>query len=326
MEATEMRIDAYAGSSGLHPVKVSLSAVGPNEVLLRQTAVGVNFHDIYQTKGIFPLPQLPGPVGIEGVGVVEAVGSEVRSLRMGDRVGYAGPPFGSYASARVLSAEKLVRLPAHVSDEEAAVLMLKGMTAHMIFSRVRRLGPGDSLLLHSAAGGLGVLMAGWAKALGARVIGTVGGRHKVDIAREAGCDEVILYKEQDFVAETLRLTGGAGVDMVCEGIGGDILTRSLECMRPFGVAVNLGQTGAPLGKVDLADLGPRRSLSVAVPGVFAHMRTVPDLQAAADEMFAMAASGAVKPRIGLRLPLTEAAEAHRRLASGETVGAIVLLP
>jgi NADPH2:quinone reductase len=323
--AIEMRIDAHGGPERLAPAEIELPPPGPGQVLLRQTAVGVNFIDVYHRRGTFPIPALPGAVGVEAVGIVAAVGAGV-SLRPGERVGYAGPPVGSYASARLIDAARLVRLPDAVPDDVAAALMLKGMTAHMLFTRVRRLRPGDVVLVHAAAGGLGVLLTQWARAAGARILGTVGSEAKAGIARAAGCEATILHRRQDFVAETMRLTGGEGVDVVCEGIGGSVLDRSLDCLKPFGTAINLGQAGEALAAIDLARLGPQRSLSVSVPGVFAHLRTLPDLQAAADTMFAMVGEGALRPEIGLRAPLRDAGAVHRRLEAGETTGATVLLP
>lgn len=325
-EAQEVRIHAYGGPEAMAIEAVALPAPGPGQVLVRQHAVGINFIDVYHRKGVFPIPALPGAVGVEAAGVVEAVGPGVDRFAPGDRVAYAGPPIGAYASARLMPAGSLVRIPDALPFDQAAAIMLKGMTVHMLVTRVRPLAAGDSILVHAAAGGLGSLLCQWARALGLRVIGTVGAEAKVETARRCGCDAVILHRRQDFVAETRRLTGGAGVDAVFEGMGGDVLTRSLDCLKPFGTAVNLGQVGEPLGSVPLAALGPQRSLSVAVPGVFAHLRTLPDLQAGADALFAMVASGHVRPEIGTRLPLADAAEAHRRLESGRTTGALVLLP
>lgn len=325
-EAQEVRIHAHGGPEAMAIEAVALPAPGPGQVLVRQHAVGINFIDVYHRKGVFPIPALPGAVGVEAAGVVEAVGPGVDRFAPGDRVAYAGPPVGAYASARLMPAGTLVRIPDALPFDQAAAIMLKGMTVHMLVTRVRPLAAGDSILVHAAAGGLGSLLCQWARALGVRVIGTVGSEAKVETARRFGCDAVILHRRQDFVAETRRLTGGAGVDAVFEGMGGDVLTRSLDCLKPFGTAVNLGQVGEPLGSVPLAALGPQRSLSVAVPGVFAHLRTLPDLQAGADALFAMVASGHVRPEIGTRLPLADAAEAHRRLESGRTTGALVLLP
>lgn len=322
----EMQITRHGGTEEFARVPVDLPRPGPGEVLLRQTAVGVNFIDVYHRKGVFPIPALPGSVGVEAAGRVLAVGEGVTGLAEGCRVAYAGPPVGSAVSHRVMPATALVRLPDHISDEVAATLMLKGLTAHMLMTRVRPLHPGDTVLIHAAAGGLGSLLSQWAKAGGARVIGTVGTEAKAILAQAQGCDATILYKQQDFVPETLRLTEGRGADVVYEGLGGDILTRSLQCLAPFGHAINLGQVGKPLDAVKLADLGPQKSLSVSVPGVFAYIRTHPDLQNAADEVFAMVASGAVKPVIGRTYPLTEIGAAHRALEAGETTGALVLIP
>ncbi|MFG1248942.1 quinone oxidoreductase family protein [Xanthobacter flavus] len=326
IRAHEVRIAAYGAADALFLQEVELPPPGAGEVLVRQHAVGINFIDIYHRRGVFPIPRLPGAIGVEAAGVVEAVGPGVTRLRAGDRVAYAGPPVGSYASARVLPEAALVKLPEAISFEAAAALMLQGMTAHMLFTRVRRVAAGDTVLVHAAAGGLGLLLVQWATALGARVIGTVGSPEKAELALRAGCSDIILYKQQDFAPETRRLTNGAGVDVVYEGLGGDVLLKSLDCLKPFGLAVNLGQVGEPLGAVELARLGPQRSLTVAVPGVFAHLRTLPDLQAGADEMFAMVTSGAVAPTVGLSLPLADAGEAHRRLEAGTTTGSLILIP
>jgi NADPH2:quinone reductase len=324
--AREVRIRAYGGPNALAVEEVELPAPGPGQVLLTQHAVGINFIDVYHRKGVFPIPHLPGAIGVEAAGVVEVVGEGVTRLKPGDRVAYAGPPIGSYVSARLMAEKSLVKIPDAVGFEDAAALMLQGMTTHMLITRVRPLGAGDTVLVHAAAGGLGLLITQWARALGARVIGTVGSEAKGELALKAGCSDVILYREQDFVAETKLLTDGAGVEVVYEGLGGSILERSLDCLKPFGLAVNLGQIGDGLAKLDLAQLGPQRSLSVAVPGVFAHLRTLPDLQAGADEMFAMITSGKVKATVGLRLPLQDAGEAHRQLEAGVTSGSLVLVP
>jgi len=323
-EANQVRIHAYGGPEEMRTDRVTLPPPGPGEVLVRQKAVGINFIDVYHRKGVFPIPALPGAIGVEAAGEVEAVGEGIVALRLGDRVAYAGPPVGSYVDARIVAAEKLVKIPDTIGFDDAATLMLKGMTGHMLMTRVRPLKQGDIVLVHAAAGGLGSILCQWARALGARVIGTVGSPAKVDAAIAQGCSDVILYKQQDFAAETRRLTEGRGVDVVYEGVGGDVLARSLDCLAPFGLAVNLGQVGNPLQSIELAALGPQRSLSVAVPGVFAHLRTTPNLQQAADEMFALVTSGRISTTIGHRYGLSEAADAHRLLESGASTGAIIL--
>ena len=324
--AEAVRIHAYGGPEAMAAETIEVDAPGPGEVLVRQTAVGVNFIDVYHRRGTFPIPALPGSVGVEAAGEVIAVGAGVTRLAPGDRVAYAGPPVGAYTSHRVVREAVLVKVPDGIDDETAAAIMLKGMTAHMLLRRVGRLAPGDTVLLHAAAGGLGTILAQWAELDGARVIGVVGSDAKAAIARAAGCHEVINRREADFVEATKALTGGAGVDVVYEGVGGDVLTRSLDCLAPFGLAVNLGQVAEPLESVALAHLGPQRSLSVAVPGVFAHLRTVPDLQAACDEMFALFRDGRITARLGHVFPLARAADAHRALEAGETAGAVVLVP
>lgn len=324
--ARQMRIHAHGGPEMFSSDQVELAEPGPGEVLLRQHAAGVNFIDVYHRKGVFPIPALPGAIGVEAAGEVIACASDVSTLKPGDRVAYAGPPVGSYADMRIMKARSLARIPDSLSFEEAASIMLKGMTVHMLLTRVQPLSSGQTILVHSAAGGLGQLLSQWASSLGVRVIGTVGSAEKAEIAREAGCKEAILYNDRDFVEAVKDLTGGSGVDAVFEGLGGDILTRSLDCLKPFGHAINLGQVGKPLDAVALADLGPQRSLTVSVPGVFAHLRTCPDLQTAADEMFAQVTSGAMKPRIGERFALSNVAAAHAKLEAGRTAGAIVLLP
>lgn len=323
-DARQVRIHAYGEPERMQVDTVSLPAPGDGEVLISQKAAGINFIDIYHRKGIFPIPQLPGAIGVEAVGNIVAVGPNVTGFLPGDRVAYAGPPVGSYADSRIMKASKIVKIPDKIDFGDAASLMLKGMTAHMLMTRVRPLKPGETILVHAAAGGLGSILCQWANAIGVRVIGTVGTAAKAETALALGCSDVILYKEQDFVSEVQHLTDGQGVNAVYEGVGGDTLSRSLDCLAPFGIAVNLGQVGNPLKSIDLAALGPQRSLSVAVPGVFAYLRKCPDIQAAADEMFSFVTSGKIKPKVGHRYPLENASEAHRILESGATTGAIIL--
>ncbi|WP_420997956.1 quinone oxidoreductase family protein [Cupriavidus sp. 30B13] len=325
-EAQEVRIREYGGPEQMYVESVTLTEPGEGQVLLRQDAVGINFVDTYQRRGVFQIGALPAALGVEGAGIVEAVGPGVARVRVGDRVSYAGPPIGSYASRRVLPERILVRLPEGVSNQVAAAVTLQGMTVHMLMTRIRPLKDGDTVLVHSAAGGLGLLIVQWAKSLGARVIGTVGSPEKAALAKSAGADEIILYKQVDFAEATREITRGGGVDVVYEGVGGDTLRRSLAVIKPFGLAVNLGQVGGPLPTLSLADLGPYQSLSVSVPGVSTHLRTLPDLQAAADELFGRVVTGALKVHIGARLPLAAAADAHRLLESGRSTGSIILEP
>jgi len=275
---------------------------------------------------VFPLPALPGALGVEAAGSVVTVGEGVTHLAPGMRVSYACPPVGSYATLRNLPARHVLRVPDGVSDEQAAAVTLQGLTAHMLLRKVTRPEPGQTVLVHAAAGGLGSLLTQWASRLGCRVIGVVGSTAKAEQARRQGCDAVIVGSEQPFVEAVRALTDGAGVDAVFEGLGGTVFQDCLRVVKPFGQVVNLGQVAEGLPNVALADLGPARSIGVAVPGVFAYVRTHPDLQAAADELFGLVADGALQVHIGGRFALRQAAQAHEALQSRGTTGSLVLLP
>lgn len=327
MEKVEaMRIHEYGDATNFKLDRMELPDPAPDEVSVKQHAIGVNFIDVYHRKGVFPIPSLPGAVGVEAAGEVIAVGSDITQFQPGDRVAYAGPPVGSYVTARNISGSSLVCLPDTISYEGAASIMLKGMTVQMLMTKVRPLFSGETILVHAAAGGLGSLLCQWAASLGVRVIGTVGSEKKVSTAKSVGCSDVILYKEQDFVSAVMDITQNKGIDVVYEGIGGDTLTKSLDCLKPFGHAINLGQVGNPLQSMKLADLGPARSLSVSVPGIFAYLRICDDLQKAADEMFAMFTSGKISAQIGDRFKLSDVTAAHQKLEAGATTGAVILLP
>lgn len=326
LSAKQVRIHTYGDPSNMRYEQADVPVPGDGEVLIRQKAVGVNYLDTYHRRGVFPIPHLPGALGVEGAGIVEDVGPLVEGFQPGDRVCYAAPVIGSYTEARVLHSRFLIKLPSDIDFEQAAAATLQGLTAHMLVKRVRPVGSGDTVLVHAAAGGLGLLLCQWLAHLGVRVIGTVGSADKAQLALSHGCSEVILYREQNFVDETLRLTDGRGVDVVYEGLGGDVLDRSLDCLSPFGTAVNLGQVADNLPSIELSRLGPQRALSLAVPGIFAYIRTHPNLQTAANELFELIRSGVIKVLIGGRYPLADAAQAHRDLASRTTTGSLVLIP
>lgn len=325
-QAHAVRIHAYGGPEQMRFEAVEVPPPAPGEVQLRQRAVGINYLDTYHRRGVFPIGALPGALGVEAAGEVVAVGERVSRLRVGDRVAYACPPVGSYTTLRNLAERLVVRMPAGVSHEQAAAATLQGLTAHMLLCKVTRAGPGSTLLVHAAAGGLGSLVTQWARRLGCRVIGVVGSPAKADVALGQGCHEVIVSTERDFVAEARRLTDGEGVDIVLEGLGGRVFQASLAVLKPFGQIVNLGQAAEGLPSVGLAELGPARSLTVSVPGVFAYVRTHPDLQGAADALYRLIADGDLQVRIGGRFALAEAAQAHRALESRGTTGSLVLLP
>jgi NADPH2:quinone reductase len=321
-----VRIHAYGEARELRYEAIDVPPPGPGDVQIRQHAVGVNYLDTYHRRGVFPLPALPGVLGVEGAGEVVAVGEGVERLAPGDRVAYACPPVGSYASLRNLPHRRVLRLPDGVSYEQAAAATLQGLTAHMLLYRVARPEAGSTVLVHAAAGGLGSLLTQWARRLGCRVIGTVGSADKAALARERGCDEVVLYNDEPFVEGVKRLTGGAGVDVVFEGLGGRVFHDSLTVLKPFGHLVNLGQVAEGLPEVKLADLGPARSLTVSVPGVFAYVNTHPALQSAADVLYGLIARGELVVHIGGRYPLAEAAAAHEALQGRGTNGSLILVP
>jgi NADPH2:quinone reductase len=316
---------APGGVDVLRAVRSDLAPPATDEVRLRQTAIGVNFVDIYQRSGLYPVPAMPAVLGIEGVGVVEATGAGVTTLRTGDRVAYAGLPIGGYAEARNIPASRLVRIPDGIDDRTAAAAMLRGLTAHMLLDRVQQLRPGMVVLVHAAAGGLGLILTQWAKQLGATVIGTVGSQEKAELALSYGLDHAILYRQMDFVSEVRRLTDGAGVDIAYDGVGGETLTRTLDAMKPFGTIASMGQASGSLPAIALGDLGPRRSLALARPSSFAYANDLKAYALATTSLFEQIARG-LKIKIGAEFALTEAAHAQQQLELGATVGSILLRP
>lgn len=305
--------------------EATIAAPGPDEVRLRQEAIGVNFVDIYHRTGLYALSRLPAVPGVEGAGIVEAVGAGVTDLRPGDRVAYAGLPAGGYAAVRCLPAGRLVPLPDGIDTRTAAAAMLRGVTAHMLLTRVFPVTHGTTVLVHAAAGGLGLILTQWAKALGATVLGTIGSQAKAAIAVEAGLDHAILYRECDFAAEVRRLTGGRGVDYAIDGIGGDTLLRTLDAVRPFGTVASIGQASGGLPAIALGELGPRRSLALARPSVFAYAADEASYRAACTALFDRLAGG-LRISVGAEFPLSDAAAAQRALEAGETTGSVLLRP
>jgi NADPH2:quinone reductase len=313
------------GVERLELVDRPLAAPGPGEIRLRHSAIGVNFIDIYLRSGLYPLPSLPAVLGVEGVGIVAAVGSGVATLRPGDRIVYAGAPVGAYAEERLLPAGRAIKLPATIADEVAVAAMVKGMTAHMLLTRTYPVGPGTTILVHAAAGGLGSFLAAWAKRRGAIVIGTVGSDAKAALARDAGADHVIVGRDADFVAAVATLTEGRGVDVAYDGIGGATLAKTLAAVRLFGTVASIGQTAGPIPPIAVEELGPRRSLSLARPSVMAYLGDAETYRRAAAELLAALADG-LRPTIGRAYPLAEAAQAQADLEAGRTTGSIYLVP
>ena len=319
-----VRVRTPGGVEQFEIVDVELPPPAADEIRIRQTAIGVNFVDIYQRSGLYPMPPANIP-GVEGVGVVAGVGADVTSFAVGDRIAYAGAPVGAYASDRNLPAWRAVKLPDTLSDEVVASSFVKGITAYMLLNRVYPVGSGTALLVHGAAGGLGQLLTRWASHLGAVVIATVGSGAKAEIARQAGARHVIVGRDADFARIVGELTDKRGVDVAYDGVGGATLAKTFGCVRPFGVVASIGQAAGPIPPVDVSDLGPRRSLSLARPSVMAYLNDMEAYRLAAKAVLSQVESGVLKVT-GQSYPLSEAARAHADLESGRTSGALYLTP
>jgi NADPH:quinone reductase len=319
-----VRVRTPGGVEQFEVADVELPPPAAGEIRVRQTAIGVNFVDIYQRSGLYPMPPANIP-GIEGVGVVAAVGAGVTSLAVGDRIAYAGAPVGAYAVERNLPAWRGVRLPSTLSDAQVASVLVKGITAHMLLHRVYPVGSGTIVLAHSAAGGLGQLLTRWAVHLGATVIGTVGSEAKAALARDAGARHVIVGRDADFGALVAELTDKRGVDVAYDGVGGTTLSKTFACVRPFGVVASTGQAAGPIPPVAVEDLGPRRSLSLARPSVMAYMNVKEDYRSAADAVLSALQEGILRSA-GTAYRLSDAAQAHADLEGGRTSSSLYLVP
>lgn len=324
--AHRIRIHATGGPEVLRYEDFEVPSPGPGEALVRHEAIGLNFIDVYFRTGLYPAPSLPFTPGMEGAGVVEAVGEGVVDLRPGQRVAYAGTPLGAYADSRVMPAEKLVPLPDAISAETAAAMMLKGMTAQYLLRQTYRVQSGDHVLFHAAAGGVGLIFGQWAKHLGATVIGTVGSPEKAELAKAHGYDHVIDYKREDFVARVKEITGGQGVPVVYDGVGQATFLKSLDCLRPCGIGVSFGSASGPVEKFDMGLLSAKGSLFVTRPTLMTYTRNRELLLACANDLIDAVAKGAVKIEIHQRFPLAEAERAHRALEARETTGSTLLMP
>jgi NADPH2:quinone reductase len=319
-----IRINEPGGPSVLQWVEVPSPKPAAAEVLLRQTAVGVNFIDTYERSGLYQLP-LPAVMGSEGAGVVEAVGPGVTTVKIGDHVVYQNVK-GAYAEMRVVPADRLVHIPKGIDDKTAAAAFLKGLTAYCLLRRTFKVEKGHTILFHAAAGGVGQIACQWARSLGATVIGTVGSDNKVGLAKANGCHHVINYTTGNFVDEVKAITGGAGVDVVYDAIGKDTFPASLDCLKPLGMWVSFGQSSGVPPPFPILLLLQKGSIYATRPTIAHYLAKRADLETAAAELFGVIADGRVKVQIGQTFPLKDAAAAHRALESRKTVGATVLIP
>ncbi|MFM2112743.1 MAG: hypothetical protein RLZZ271_1403 [Pseudomonadota bacterium] len=323
-----VRIDQPGGPEQMKLVDVSVGDPGAGEVRVRHHAVGLNYIDVYQRAGVYPLP-MPLSLGMEAAGVVEAVGDGVTHLKAGDRVAYASQPPGSYCEVRVMPAKCVVVLPDAISFETGAAMMLKGMTAQYLLKKTLPQGglhKGDFILFHAAAGGVGLIACQWARALGYQLIGTAGSDEKCALAKEYGAAHTINYRQEDFVAKVKEITGGKGVKAVYDSVGADTFMKSLDCVQPFGLAANFGNASGKVPPFDINVLAAKGSLYASRPTLFTHIATREGTQSTADDLFAMVASGQIKIPVEQRFALADVQQAHIQLEARKTVGATVLLP
>jgi NADPH2:quinone reductase len=323
-----VRVAEYGGPEAMQVVDVEVGDPGPGEIRIRHHACGLNFIDVYQRTGLYQNP-LPLLLGMEGAGIVEAVGEGVTHLKAGDRAAYASNPPGSYSQARLMPARTVVKLPDAITFETGAAMMLKGLTVQYLLKKTLPVGglqAGDFVLFHAAAGGVGLIACQWAKALGLQLIGTAGSDEKCALAREHGAAFTINYQREDFVARVKEITGGKGLKVFYDSVGKDTFVRSLDCLRPFGLAVNFGNASGKVPPIEVGMLAGKGSLYVTRPTLFTHIATREATQPMADDLFAVVTSGAVKIRIDQRYPLAEVARAHRDLEARKTTGSSVLMP
>jgi NADPH:quinone reductase len=324
----QIRIEQHGGVEQMKVVDVTVGNPGAGEVRVRHHAIGLNYIDIYQRAGVYPMP-MPLNLGMEAAGVVVAVGEGVTHLRTGDRVAYASQPPGSYCDERVMPAKCVCVLPDDISFETGAAMMLKGLTAQYLLKKTQPQGglkAGDFVLFHAAAGGVGLIACQWAKALGLQLIGTAGSDEKCVLAKQYGAAHTINYRSEDFVARVKDITGGKGVRAVYDSVGKDTFEKSLDCLSPFGLAVNFGNASGKVPPLDINTLGPKGSLFVTRPTIFTHLATRDSTQAMADELFAIVASGQVKIPVEQRYALADVQQAHREMEARSTVGTSVMLP
>jgi len=320
-----IRIHQTGGPEVLRWEAVDVAPPAAGEATVRHHAVGLNFIDTYHRTGLYPLP-LPAGIGLEAAGVVEAVGEGVSEVKVGDRVAYAGGPVGAYAQARNIPAHRLLVLPDAIGFNTAAAMMLQGLTAAYLLRRTYRVQAGDAVLIHAAAGGVGLIACQWAKALGATVIGTVGSAAKAELAKAHGCDHVINYSTENFTQRVRDITGGEGVAVVYDGVGKDTFAGSLDSLRPMGMMVSYGNASGPVAPVDLLLLSQKGSLFITRPTLMNYTAKRADLEVLGADLFEMVGSGKVRIEVNQTYPLADAAQAHRDLEARKTTGSTILIP
>jgi NADPH2:quinone reductase len=320
-----IRISKNGGPEVMEYVDVEVGPPGPGQAQVRHEAIGLNFIDVYHRTGLYPQP-MPAGLGLEGAGVVEAIGEGVTEVKVGDRVTYAGGVPGSYSQVRNMAAARLLVLPDKIDFETAAAMTLQGLTVQYLFHRTSPLKAGDTILFHAAAGGIGLIASQWARVLGVNMIGTVGSDEKAALALAHGCSHVINYNKENFTERVRELTNGKGVSVVYDSIGRDTFIGSLDCLSPLGLMVSFGNASGPVPPVSLAELNKRGSLFLTRPSIAAYTATRDDLEASAKSLFGVVASGEVKIGINQRYPLSQAAQAHADLEARKTTGSTILLP
>ncbi len=320
-----IRFHEHGGPEVLHEEEVEIGKPDPGEAQVRHTAIGLNYIDVYDRTGLYP-GELPSSLGREAAGVITALGRNVRGFRLGDRVAYVHSVPGAYCEARNVPAARLVKVPKGIADEQAAALMLKGLTAQFLLRRTHRVQGGETILVHAAAGGVGSLLTQWGKALGARVIGVVGSEAKAALARKQGCKHVLLSGHGPLAPQVRRLTRGEGVAVVYDSVGRDTFMDSLDCLRPLGLMVSYGNASGPPPALNPLELSRRGSLFLTRPTLFSYIAQRQELDSAARELFAAVKKGVLRVRIGQRYRLSEAAAAHRDLEARRTIGSTVLIP
>lgn len=320
-----LRMQKVGGPEVMEYVDIDLPLPGEGEVLVRHKACGLNFIDVYFRTGLYPQP-LPGGLGMEAAGIVEAVGSGVSHVKPGDRVAYAGRPVGAYAEARVMPVDNLVRIPDSISFDVAAAVMLQGLTVQYLFNRTFPLKGGETILFHAAAGGVGLLACQWARAIGVTMIGTVGSEEKAVLAKTNGCTHVINYNTENFVERVREIAGGKGVPVVYDSIGKDTFKGSLDCLAPLGMLVSFGNASGPVPEFSLNELASRGSLFITRPSLMTYTANRSDLEQMAAQLFSMIESGKIKVDIRQKYPLSAVAQAHRDLEARKTTGSSILIP